>query len=413
MPQIIDERNNLLTIQGKMSLQKFDAYINDCFRVSQEKGYYVISGWVESESFAHQESCQRIALEFLSESSVGVTKYFDCAKIFFAHKEQIPIDWTRQLDFKIKKIHQSTIPPSLVFILMYQPSKAPSDPALLPKIMPIYQEPYTEPVRSEQPIPKRFVQQFSDDEEETFEERDLLQEQRKIPRQVVGGSQYQRRPQMELENQGDLVNRSQGNNFRSPMVQQQGQRFQPRFQTPRTQQQAWPKQQSFERPQPSPAHSNWSKQASDSQAGYPRRQAFSSRDQGTYQMSRSPANSTFSASSSRFPNTSGYPSRTPNQLANDPFETNSRSGSQTFRDTYSESARYPSYRKEDFNQRVGGYKANLLNTPLRNLGGEEDANDAGFGTFQSRGGYQSQTPRGSGNFPSYKSGSQNFKPYKR
>lgn len=135
-----------------MSIKRFDAYMNEFLSYYEENKHFVISGWIEAETVTHQDSCERIAQDFLAESSAGLTKYLDCAKLFFFHKDQMPMDWSRKLDFKIKKVNPSIKPPSLAFILMYQPSKAAEDVSLLPKIIPQLREPYIEPARSSQAV---------------------------------------------------------------------------------------------------------------------------------------------------------------------------------------------------------------------------------------------------------------------
>ena len=150
IPQIIDERSDILRIQGKLSLQKFEAYMREFSNLFNEKDQFIIAGWIEADSLPHQQSCERIANDFLQDNSVGITRYLDCAKIFFIHKDQMPAEWVQKLDFRIQKVEQSVNPPSLAFVLIFQPAKASFDTSLLKRIVPEPQKPYQEPIRNSQ-----------------------------------------------------------------------------------------------------------------------------------------------------------------------------------------------------------------------------------------------------------------------
>ena len=77
-----------------------------------------------------------MAQSFLQTEFVGLTKYLNCAKIFFIHKEQIPNEWIQRLGFQVQKIYRSGPISSLAFVLIYQPSKSNVDVSRLQKISP-------------------------------------------------------------------------------------------------------------------------------------------------------------------------------------------------------------------------------------------------------------------------------------
>ena len=136
-----DERNDLLKAQGKMANERFESYMEEFRKQYNPKSHCVIAGWVEAETVAQQNACNKQSQDFLSESSTGMARYLDCAKLFFIHKNQMPIEWARKLDFKIRKIKDSAYSPSLAFILIYQPEKSSVDVSILKKIVPLVQAP--------------------------------------------------------------------------------------------------------------------------------------------------------------------------------------------------------------------------------------------------------------------------------
>lgn len=150
IPLIVDEKSNLLKVQGKMSTQRFEGYMDEFLRIFDSRNHHVIAGWIEAETSNQQDACDQIAHEFLREASIGMIRYLDCAKLFFIHKNQMPFEWTKKLDFKIRKVKQSVYPPSLAFILIYQPSKSTIDVSKLKKINPQLQTPYQELYNSTQ-----------------------------------------------------------------------------------------------------------------------------------------------------------------------------------------------------------------------------------------------------------------------
>ena len=152
IPLILDDRSNLLKVQGKMSTQRFEGYMDEFMAIFDVKNHYVIAGWVEAESSSQQDICDQMAQEFLRESSIRMIRYLDCAKLFFIHKNQMPFEWTRKLDFKICKVRPSAFPPSLAFILIYQPSKSTVDFTKLKKINPQIQTPFQELFSSTQSV---------------------------------------------------------------------------------------------------------------------------------------------------------------------------------------------------------------------------------------------------------------------
>lgn len=142
LPQIVTDYDGSFKILGYLSADKCDTYLNDLL-MADMSGTTAINGWIEDERGGnYQSNCQLIAQELLNRGSVGMTKYLDCAKIFFMHRDQIPSQWSQRFGFRTKKVRANSPFPRLAFILIYQPAKSSMDVSLLDKIVPQIIQPF-------------------------------------------------------------------------------------------------------------------------------------------------------------------------------------------------------------------------------------------------------------------------------
>ena len=84
---------------------------------------FIVSGWIESHISIYHNVFEKYGRELLNSSKVGMTKYMNCSKIYFLHKDQMRPEWYERLNFKIEKIQKNS-QPNLYFIIMYKPEKA-------------------------------------------------------------------------------------------------------------------------------------------------------------------------------------------------------------------------------------------------------------------------------------------------
>ena len=136
MPRIVTDFDGSLKIHGYITVDKCEGYLNELLQAFDTTGTYAINGWIEDERGSYRANCQNIAQDLLNRGSVGMTKYLDCAKIFFMHRDQIPSQWSQRFVFKTRKVHFSSPFPRLAFILIYQPAKSSIDASMIDKIIP-------------------------------------------------------------------------------------------------------------------------------------------------------------------------------------------------------------------------------------------------------------------------------------
>ena len=136
VPQIIDGEYDTVRIQERISEKKFAGYIEGLLEIYDPAQDFLVTGWIEADNRNAQAQCEQLAENFFKTQSVGLTKYLDCAKIFFVHKGQIPSEWARRLGFRVQRMHRSGPMTSLAFILIYQPAKSSINASRLQKIVP-------------------------------------------------------------------------------------------------------------------------------------------------------------------------------------------------------------------------------------------------------------------------------------
>jgi len=122
VPEIGNGTHCSLKIAGKISLDRFRAYINKSLNTWEKKGEKIISGWVESHIPLYQAACDKIAQDLADISKVGVLEYNESSKIFFLNRQHFPRDWERPLGLNIRKT-QFQSNPSLCYILYHKPAK--------------------------------------------------------------------------------------------------------------------------------------------------------------------------------------------------------------------------------------------------------------------------------------------------
>ena len=134
----IPEINDPLVVQGRMTLQKFTPLFNKILNAIDSEEHLVISGWVVAQTADYQASCERIAQNLAHAHSIGVAKYLDNAKIFFMHRDQIPIQWEKIFHLESKMARKISQYALLTFVLVYKPIKVIT-PSTMPlsKIVPV------------------------------------------------------------------------------------------------------------------------------------------------------------------------------------------------------------------------------------------------------------------------------------
>jgi len=139
VPQLGDDMDKhcSLKISGKISLDRFKAYINKSLNNWEKKGEKMLSGWVESHIPHYQSTCDKIAQELWTIGKVGVIEYNESSKIFFLNRHHFPANWERPLGLSIKKIQMNSNP-SLCYIIYHKPSKLTKRvQAIAPEVIPI------------------------------------------------------------------------------------------------------------------------------------------------------------------------------------------------------------------------------------------------------------------------------------
>ena len=123
---------------GRISVNRFQAYINKALNGWEGKGEKIISGWVESFISMYQHICDHIATDLSKEGKVGVIEYHESSKIFFLHKNDFPVEWNSPLGLNVKKT-QGNSNPSLYFIVYHKPAKLTKNVrSISPELIPVF-----------------------------------------------------------------------------------------------------------------------------------------------------------------------------------------------------------------------------------------------------------------------------------
>ena len=123
IPEIVFRETTDLNIDGKLSLARFEAYLNNTLNQCQKKAEKILSGLVQSQISIYHSRCEGLAMELFKEKRVSMSSYNDSCKIFFLHKSLMPDAWRKKLNFNaiedIEKFKKS----SLCFIIIHKPFK--------------------------------------------------------------------------------------------------------------------------------------------------------------------------------------------------------------------------------------------------------------------------------------------------
>ena len=126
IPEIVHMGKTDLNIDGKISLARFEAFLNNTLNQCQKKTEKILSGLVQSQISIYQSRCEGLATELFTEKRVSMSAYNESSKIFFLHKNLMPDAWRNKLNFNaiedIEKFRKS----SLCFIIIHKPSKLKS-----------------------------------------------------------------------------------------------------------------------------------------------------------------------------------------------------------------------------------------------------------------------------------------------
>ena len=137
IPQLVEKDRSEIKMEGKMSQNRFETYMNSFFGQWDKKREKIISGWVESPISIYQSRCEQMSKELLETSKISMSTYHQSSKIFFLHKNQIPAPWKAKLNFRIENLGKNS-DPSLCFIIVHKPFKMTQPlKCLQPEFVPI------------------------------------------------------------------------------------------------------------------------------------------------------------------------------------------------------------------------------------------------------------------------------------